>query len=161
MAHIIKLTDFNTEGYENFIEDINNSEHIEDREIYLASEGGSTWTIEPFKKIIEDRQIPIITHSDLFSSALILVLITNTKITILKHTRAIFHYPYQTHIELNPDSSLRLQGKTNKKLQKDTFVDITQLKKILKINKKQHKKLMKGSNILYNYKQLRKILNKN
>ena len=152
--------EFNKENYRNFLEEINNTNHIVNRDFYLDSNGGNASYINPMKRVIEKGDLKLIASDRIISAAFLLFLSTKVDKEILHNTYGMFHYPYPIGQRLNPNFTPQADSEIEKALLKKDYHDKKFFKELLEIDKETDKMLMKGGELVYNTAQLKKLLKK-
>ena len=72
-----------------------------------------------------------------------------------------FHYPYRIGATLRPDNVAKLSDEALDKLELKLKIPYEEyFKELLGIDKKKHKELLKGGELIYDYKGLQKLLKK-
>ena len=134
----------------------------ENHTIYLSSNGGDLWLVEPILKMINDNKdrIEIIGVREISSSALSIFLGAECKKSITKNTFAIWHKP-SFSFDLDDKNKPRNDFyKFKNKYIVEGFSKEFELEyKDWGLKKSEIKKYKKGEDVYFSYERLQEILN--
>jgi len=153
--------DFNEEGLANFLGHLNATRETPKRTVYLDSGGGAVSCIHPVIDAIEEGQCDLIACNKIYSAAFMVFFATNVEKRILPGTIGMFHYPFIPSATLKPDYTINIGENKLDKLEHKLVVPFNKyFKELLGITKEKHKELLKGGELIYEYKDLVKLLKK-
>lgn len=157
----LMIGDYEKEALENLLIDLNASRQVPKKIIYLDSNGGYTDFIHPIIDAIEMQPCELVATNKIYSSAFITFFAANVDKRILPDTIGMFHYPAMFSTDLNPNNTPRLKNsKLGKAILEFGYPYREYFEELLEIDKKRHKKLMDGDELVYKYKDLQKLLEK-
>jgi hypothetical protein len=159
--HIIGFEDFNDKEFDRFVQNINETNHLPNRQVFLKSYGGSADLISAFIEIVKNSQAKLVADSRIYSAGFISFFQANVERKILNSTVGMFHYPYLPSARLTPDNKLHVHTKLDDfLLKKAKWYDEKYFKELLEITTPMHKDLKEGGQLVYGTRDLRKILKK-
>lgn len=158
----VMLGDYTENALVNFLADLNTSRDTPRRIIYLNSTGGFLDFVTPMVDAIETSNCELVATNRIYSAAFMTFFASDVRKEILPNTLGMFHYPYLAGVALNPNHTLKTQSNT--KLdhleQKLKIPYMEFFKKLLGITKAKHELLLKGGELIYEYDDLVKLLEK-
>jgi len=159
---IIEFEDFEQENYENFVRQVNDSIDQPFRDLFLSSNGGNLFLVEPMKRILEKGDFSITGYSHLLSAGFILYMYTNVEKEILPGTTGAFHFPYYRNQVLNHDKTLHYHSKIDEIIMQKEAYNADFFQELLDITNAKRKKLEANLNewLIYDDKKLRKLSEK-
>ena len=160
LPHNITFGEFTEENYHNLVHDLNTSKDYLVRNIYLRSYGGNASLISPMKNVVEEAGVKLIASQYIASAAFILFFTSRVNKEILDDTLGMFHYPYYVNATVNPNDNIKFHSKFEKFQHENYDFGVEFMRELLGITDKQHKMLLKGGELCFKTKELRKILKK-
>lgn len=157
----LKIGDYEQDALDSFLIDLNASRQIPKKLVYLDSNGGYTDFINPIIDALEATDCELIATNKIYSSAFITFFAANVNKRVLPNTIGMFHYPSMFGTDLNPNNTPRLKNsELGKALLEFGYPYREFFEELLEIDRKKHKKLMDGAELVYKYADLIKLLEK-
>jgi len=160
LPHNILFGEFSDENYLGLVHDLNTSKDFLNRQIYLQSYGGVATLITPIKNMIEESGVKLVASQYIASCAFILFFTSFVRKEILDDTLGMFHYPYYMGATVHPNDAIKFNS-AFEKFQYDGYdFGVKFMRELLNITDKQHKMLLKGGELCFTTKELKKLLKK-
>jgi len=161
IPHTIHIGDFEEDALLEFTRDINEAKEYLRKDVYINSRGGYVNMIAPMKDMLESNKANLIATTNIYSAGFILFFTTKVNREILDGTLGMFHYPFLPMAKLLPDNRVDTRDSKLMELEMKLRIPYEEyLKELLGITKTKHKALLKGEEMVYETKELRKLLEK-
>lgn len=157
----ITLGDYEEGELGNFLGNLNETRTVPKRVVFLSSTGGFLDFVHIIIDALETADCELVACNRIYSAAFLTFFASDIDRRILPDTIGMFHYPYRIGATLRPDNVAKLSDEALDKLELKLKIPYEEyFKELLGIDKKKHKELLKGGELIYDYKGLQKLLKK-
>lgn len=157
----ILLGEYDETALFNFIEDLNKSIGTPRRTVYISSTGGYLDWVNIIIDALERGECELVATNRIYSAAFLTFFGTDVERRILPGTVGMFHYPFIARAKLHPDNTFDRGNSELAKLESTMKIPYEEyFRELLGIDKQKHKELLKGGELIYKYKDLKKLLKK-
>ena len=156
--YVIPLGAITDKSYANFIHHVNDTNDILRRQVILDSPGGNATLINSIIHTVENNHLELVASSTIASAAFVIFFKSDVEKIVLDNTMGLFHYTWYNGASVGPDFKMVIDEESEKFFIEKGFCDEEFFKELLEIDKKKHKMLLKGGELLYNSEQLRELI---